>query len=968
MKIVLSCLMLTATLLLSGKEMELMKNGSPVCSIVLRKDAGEPEKLAAKELSLYLGKIANGKAPLISAAPVKGKYPIYLELTKDPKVSRDGFKITANQKALRIAGREGVGVLYGVYDILRRYGGIRWLFPGKDGEYFKTRSTISIPEGSRIKNPDFTTRHFSLVCMNWYSKIPDTLAWSSRNFMRFRDNPSRLRHKKIGTVRRERGLLCAIGSHCFSPLLVYNPNCKTPKERKDYQQKLFREHPEYFPLINGKRVPSFHGGAVPQPCTTNKDVIRIVANSIIHQYKNAPKPVVLSFGNNDTTQWCQCANCKKVDPPAETAAGIISTRYWTFANAVMELVKKEVPDLIFEGWSYQNYSRVPVGVQPDKRVQTVMVSNHRRCWKHALNDKDCPTNGWYYEYNKEWNDRKVPFYSYDELISAGQNFLPNEKPWVDALKYYKKNMPYFTGTCTEICCPDGEYGKRWKSFKTLNNWYMMWQAVYLAANFHWDIDGDYDKMYEEINSLYYGKGWEGGMREFRKLLTSLYMNAGGCWGYAHSIPVGKFLDVPGARENLEKYLDSAEKAAAKDPDPRALAHVKRDRVFFNVTWVKAYNDYIKNFREIKLYPLMGKITIDGKLDEKDWKNADVTTNFYTVKGTRAKYQTAVKLAYDKEFLYVGVESLDPEVNKVYSYTKKQDGEAWLDNGVELFLNDPIQGAAYYQIIINSDGYITDGIANPRFDMKWHSGTVVKTRKEKDRWFLEARIPARNITGSLFTAGTMLRMNVMRHRVIAGDKTKNETSTWSMGYPHNVEVFHPINFAAPRTVTPGNRHEVDTRFWRNGSLNEVAPKSRIPKKWKAKSKHLPRFWGLSGGNYFGEYDYKLHPGSKTNYYVSFSGGFLSNSTKIRTPKIAMTLRLRGKGVMWVAMLRYTKGYKKSLRTKLMHTIKADSSDWKTYTFTVDRPGSVEEEQTVIFWPRTKGAIFDIDDIFLAPREK
>ena len=31
---------------------------------------------------------------------------------------------------------------------------------------------------------------------------------------------------------------------------------------------------------------------------------------------------------------------------------------------------------------------------------------------------------------------------------------------------------------------------------------------------------------------------------------------------------------------LYKLLDAAEKAAAKDPDKRALAHVKRDREFF----------------------------------------------------------------------------------------------------------------------------------------------------------------------------------------------------------------------------------------------------------------------------------------------------------------------------------------------------------------------------------------------------
>ena len=962
-KIVCSCVLLGAALLASGGEIFLMKNGKAKCSIVLRKDATPPEKLAARELATYLARISGGEKPVVDEAPQEGKTPVFLELTDDPKVDSDGFKISSAGRELHIAGREGVGVLYGVYDILQRYGGIRWLVPGSDGEYFKIKPAIAVPEGVKIKNPDFKNRNFSLVCMNWFSKIPDTIEWSARNFMRFRQAASKITDKRIGPIRVERGIRSTLGGHCFTPLFLGTGKNKTTPE------KLFAEHPEYFPLIHGKRVITRHGGGQPQPCTTHPEVIRRVARSIIDLYKDAPKPCIISFGNNDFTQWCQCENCLKIDPPEEKEKGYLSTRYWTFANAVVDLVKKEAPDILFEGWSYQNYSRAPKVLQPDKRVEQVMISNHRRCWKHALDDKDCPTNQWYYEYNKEWNEKGVPFYSYDELSYAGYNFLPNEKPWIDVLKYYKKNMPNYTGTCTEICCPDGEYGKRYKTYRTLNNWYMMWQAVYLAAAFHWDIGNDYDKLYEEINSLYYGKGWEGGMREFRKTLTDLYMNAGGCWGYGHSVPVGKFLDVPGAKEKLYKLLDSAEKAASEDPDKRALAHVKRDREFFEVTWVKAYNEYVKNYREIKLYPLMGKIEIDGRLEEKDWKNADVTTRFRAVDGKEAECQTAVKLAYDKENLYVGVECLEPAPDKVCCLPgRKHDGGVWEDNGVELFLNDPILGGSYFQIIINSDGAVCDGLANPQFSSKWDSSVEVKTSKGKDRWFLEAKIPAKSITGSVFSPGTVLRMNVMRHRVWKeGEKRMSEISTWSMGYPHNVEVFHPISFATPRNVTAGNRQEMDTRLWKNGSFNEVDEKRQVHKNWtKAKSRKLPRNWSLSS-SYTGEYDYLLHPGSKDNYYVRLSGGYIASNCGLRSPKIAMSMRLRGKGTLWICMLRYTKGFKKNIATTRLKTLEVDSEHWKNYSFVVDRPGDKDEEQVLMFWPNAKNAVVEMDDIFVSPRE-
>ena len=85
------------TFALCGAEMKLTENRKAVSSIILRKNAGKVEKHAAKELAEYLGKISGGESPVIGTAPVKGKYPIYLELTSDKKVGEEGFKISADK-------------------------------------------------------------------------------------------------------------------------------------------------------------------------------------------------------------------------------------------------------------------------------------------------------------------------------------------------------------------------------------------------------------------------------------------------------------------------------------------------------------------------------------------------------------------------------------------------------------------------------------------------------------------------------------------------------------------------------------------------------------------------------------------------------------------------------------------------------------------------------------------------------
>ena len=1002
MKTIITSLLLCAALFLCGGEFALMKDGKAVSSIVLRQNATLVEQHAADELSRFLAKISGGEKPAIGTAPVKGKYPIYIEVSdKDKDVKEEGFRITAGPKGLHILGRTPVGTLYGAYEILKRFGGIMWLMPGEEGEYYEIKPTISVPEGTFFHNPDFAYRNISTICMGWGSLVWDTWDWGVRNNMRFHTASRVFKiSKEAEEGLRKRATYSKFGGHCFSPLLVYRPGRKNMAETKKYAEQMLKEHPDYFPLVKGKRVLTYHGGVQPQPCTSNPEVIKLVARNAAEQMKKAVQPVYLRFGNNDCTQWCECERCVAQDPPEERRKGYVSTRYWLFANAVFKEIKRLFPEAYFTGNSYQNFSRAPKGVKPYQGKDLLFsgLANHRHCWKHALDDPNCPTNRWYYEYNKEWHDMGIPLKTYEEFTYAGKQFIPAEKNFVDKLKFFHEKMPHVIGMETEICCPDGKYSKKFDNYSVRNNWYMMWQVIYLGMRFHWDVHTDYDKEYEKIHSLFYGKGWDGGMREFRKTLTDLYMNASGCHGYGHSTPLGKFLDVPGAKDKLYKLLDSAEKAASDDlaalekgegkgkeaqdklqqsPSAasgsvskpgnraliharRALAHVKKVREYFERTWIKEYEKYITSFRTVTAYPLMDKIVIDGKLDEKDWKNADVTTRFKTTRTNElAKYQTAVKIAYDAENIYMGIECEEPlKEDQLRVLETQHDSAVWNDNGVEIFLNDPIMGGAYYQLIINSRGVFADGVANPRFDKSYESGAVVATSFEKGRYFMEIKIPARSITGSTLAAGTVLKMNVGRGRRPL-DKSGKETSTWSSGTPHNVETFLPVTFAAPRQVSSGNRTIVDTRLWKNGSFDEVSKKFRPPQHWELHgSKVLPANWALSNNkNYGGDLEYLFHPGSKTNRFVRLRKGFICSNHDIRNDEITVVYRARGRGSLRFCAL--VKG--KALQ---LHTQEVDSKEWKNFKFTFKRPGDKDRHQGLVLWPNVKsGDFIDVDDIYL-----
>lgn len=83
--------------------------------------------------------------------------------------------------------------------------------------------------------------------------------------------------------------------HTFSKLLPNN--------------KYFDSHPEYFALINGKRVPQGNGGGG-QMCLTNPDVRRIVTAKVLKELKTLHSYKLFDISPNDTSGgYCQCKDC-----------------------------------------------------------------------------------------------------------------------------------------------------------------------------------------------------------------------------------------------------------------------------------------------------------------------------------------------------------------------------------------------------------------------------------------------------------------------------------------------------------------------------------------------------------------------------------------------------------------------------------------------------------------------------------
>ena len=943
---------------LEAKDYVLVDNGKVKTSIVLTDKNCPVQNHAAEELATYLAKISGSKDKVaIGTTAVKGTYPIILKLDTKDKAKADGYTLNATDKGITVSSINKFGILSGSYAILKDNTSIAWVFPGADGEYFKVQPTIKVKSGKKTVNPSFTHRNLSFHAMAVTSQVFDTWNWMARNNLRYTGYQFHFTGKYPVLTRemkkRDYSLNVNPAFSCLLSGYTWGDKRKNPAI-----DKLFKEHPEYFPVINGKRTKLT--GQRYQPCTSNKDVIRISAKNIVENMKK-----VYSFGekkgttvvfNDDGTGWCQCENCKKIDTPRDKKNGFVSNRFWTFMNAMAEEVAKLDKNGELYGMAYQNFVAHPeIKIHP--RVTGAVLSFNRLCYRHKVDDPDCMLNRPFHSYYEGWAKKGITLVGREELATHGNHFQPAEETYVHLLKYYKKKN--FGGTHIAIAPPDGWYGKKYQK-NGKEQWRSMWQTMYLHALYLWDINTDYNKVYEKMNSYYYGKGWEGGMKNFRKLLNETAHSTPGCFGHGFSAPLGRLLDKPLVKERLLKYLEDARKAAAKDPDKRALAHVEFDIRRFNETWIKEREAYVKNYRELRAYEKTAPIKIDGNLDDKDWKNADIISQFKSRFDTSklAEHQTYMRVVYEPEYFYFAAEMVEPDVKNIETKIFKRDGAVWGDDTIELFLSHPDMGSTYYQFIINSAGTVYDrkGFPGELGDPSFNADIQLKTKILKDRWVVEGRIPTAQLGEKCFT-GQSWKMNVLRVRKPKGKQGVG--STLSGGAPFDTGSFLSIAFSGKRGIAP-SLHEADNRLWKNGSFNEEAKR---PNK-NFKDGKAPSGWGFGkykGGSLAWE---PIAPGSPNKVFHGVNCRIM-NDIVSKAKNFKVNYRYKGKGTLVFYVYRYDKK-NRNRPSKIIHQVKVDAKDWTNGKFEYVNPAEDDTERQV-FALHLYGDFY-LDEVYLAPTGK
>ena len=409
MKISVStCLIFLATIAgpaVTTSAIEIVRDGKSVACIVVAPDATEQVRHAASILQHHVAESSGAQLEIVTTTkPPSSLVAVYLgrgpwiETFKIDQhgLAVDGFEIRfPDDRSIVIVGANEWGTEYGVYEFLERYVGVRWLMPGPDGTHVPERRTIDVPPNQVRQEPVFLSRAMSGI----KDSGPEGLAWMRttrlRSYVRFHHEFIRL----------------------FPP--------------EQYAQT----HPEFFPLIDGKRqIPRGRTDYKWQPCFSSPAVVEEAVRNISRYFEENPSAPSYSLGINDTRgeYWCQCDGCRAAYSGTTNRAGMpdYSDVYYAWCNRVIEGVLKEHPDKWFGCLAYNNVFDPPSTVKLHSRLipyitedrmqwidpkRQAQGQDHHRRWQEAAS-----ALGWYdYLYGRQYSLPRVYFHQMADYLRYG---------------------------------------------------------------------------------------------------------------------------------------------------------------------------------------------------------------------------------------------------------------------------------------------------------------------------------------------------------------------------------------------------------------------------------------------------------------------------------------------------------------------------------------------------------------------
>lgn len=431
-------------------------------SIVVADDACESEKWAAEELQKYFFEIGGATLPIVSEAPAGPKIVIghnaalaaALPDVPAQEYGDESFTYRSEGADIYIYGGAHRGTMYGVFSFLENELGVRWY----TDEFTKVdkRSRWAFDSLYDSEAPGIAVRE----TMFPYSYHND---WEPHNKCNGRNVGGK------GEVPDEHGGRSGFWG-CHTSIGFISPD------------EYYDEHPEYFSLVDGKRLRSGE-----QLCLSNPDVLKIAIEKMRKFMREHPDPLIYDFSQNDVYNPCECDSCKAL----KARFGNQESGNWVwFINQIADAVKDEFPDKFVSTFAYEYGRTPPENIVPRDNV-VIRLCSIECCFTHPLTDPDCPENAKFYKDIQRWGELAPHLYIWDYTTDFRQYMgtLPNYYVLQDNIRLFRDN--HAIGVMGQ-----GAYQTRGADFGALKN--------YLYGKLLWNPDCDVQAVIDDFISGYYG--------------------------------------------------------------------------------------------------------------------------------------------------------------------------------------------------------------------------------------------------------------------------------------------------------------------------------------------------------------------------------------------------------------------------------------------------------------------------------
>ena len=202
------------------------------------------------------------------------------------------------------------------------------------------------------------------------------------------------------------------------------------------------------------------------------------------------------------------------------------------------------------------------------------------------------------------------------------------------------------------------------------------------------------------------------------------------------------------------------------------------RLFVFLFLVTPFLTFAQEVRMMRIQKATGEITLDGKLDEIDWKLADVASDFqqtFPFDSSLAETHTEVMLTYDEKNLYVAAVCFDTIQGSYVIESLKRDFSFPVSDAFGIFIDPFDDGANGFSFSVNPLGVQREGTlengggfgVTTAWDNRWFSEVKIGDGK----WVVEMKIPFKSIRYKS-------NVNEWGINFARNDLKRNESSTWS----------------------------------------------------------------------------------------------------------------------------------------------------------------------------------------------